>query len=72
MSKNQICDNLSFILGGSSTNDNPEEPRIREFILNPEGKSFVCILHEYLQRVFKTQPQYCYTELGKLSNSYRP
>lgn len=39
--------------------------RAREWIMNPNGKSYVCILHEYVQRVLKDQPVYTFKELGK-------
>ncbi|KAH6934654.1 hypothetical protein HPB50_026271 [Hyalomma asiaticum] len=37
----------------------------REFIMNPSGKSNVCILHEYVQHAMRTQPQYKFGELAK-------
>ncbi|KAE9525112.1 hypothetical protein AGLY_014526 [Aphis glycines] len=37
--------------------------RRREWILNPNGKSYVSILHEYLQQALKTQPWYEFKEL---------
>ncbi len=36
-----------------------------EFILNPTGKSEICILHEYVQHALKVQPKYIYKELGE-------
>ncbi|KPM06479.1 hypothetical protein QR98_0049560 [Sarcoptes scabiei] len=36
----------------------------KEFIMNPAGKSYVCILHEYVQHTEKTQPKYIFEELG--------
>lgn len=38
--------------------------RAREWIMNPNGKSYVCILHEYIQRALKDQPVYTFKELG--------
>ncbi len=38
---------------------------ISEFIINPNGKSEVCILHEYMQRVLKVRPVYNFFECGK-------
>lgn len=35
-----------------------------EFILNPEGKTAVCILHEYAQNVLKSHPTYQFKEIG--------
>lgn len=42
----------------------------REFIMNPSGKSNVCILHEYVQHAMKTQPQYKFKELESSSMPY--
>lgn len=40
----------------------------KEWIMNPNGKSYVCILHEYVQHALKKQPTYKFTELGKKIN----
>ena len=40
---------------------------ITEFVINPNGKSEVCILHEYMQRVLKVRPVYNFFECGKFS-----
>lgn len=37
-----------------------------EFVINPNGKSEVCILHEYMQRVLKVRPVYNFFECGEL------
>lgn len=37
-----------------------------EFIMNPSGKSPVCILHEYVQHTLRVQPKYIFKELGKI------
>ncbi|KAK8763880.1 hypothetical protein V5799_033518 [Amblyomma americanum] len=42
----------------------------REFIMNPSGKSNVCILHEYVQHAMRTQPQYSFKELESSSMPY--
>lgn len=43
-----------------------ECPNMRkEWIMNPNGKSYVCILHEYVQHALKKQPTYKFTELGQ-------
>ncbi|XP_063244192.1 uncharacterized protein LOC134543219 [Bacillus rossius redtenbacheri] len=34
----------------------------KERILNPNGKSYVCILHEYVQHALKKQPSYIFKE----------
>lgn len=33
--------------------------------MNPKGKSYVCILHEYVQHALKKQPKYVFKEVGK-------
>jgi len=35
-----------------------------EFVLNPAGKSPICVLHEYAQHAMRIQPQYIFQELG--------
>lgn len=32
--------------------------------MNPAGKSYVCILHEYVQHALKKQPAYQFKEIG--------
>lgn len=41
----------------------------KEFVMNPAGKSSVCILHEFVQHKEKVQPRYIYKEL---ENSVTP
>ena len=36
-----------------------------EFVLNPAGKSDICILHEYVQHAMRVQPRYIIKELGR-------
>lgn len=40
-------------------------PLVIEFVINPNGKSEVCILHEYMQRVLKVRPVYNFFECGE-------
>lgn len=35
-----------------------------EFVLNPAGKSHICVLHEYAQHAMRIQPRYIFEELG--------
>lgn len=37
--------------------------------MNPSGKSYVCILHEYVQHALKKQPTYKFKELGELNKN---
>ncbi|KAG8146315.1 hypothetical protein E2320_012673 [Naja naja] len=40
-------------------------PYFPEFVINPNGKSEVCILHEYMQRVLKVRPVYNFFECAR-------
>ncbi|KRT79665.1 hypothetical protein AMK59_8798, partial [Oryctes borbonicus] len=42
----------------------------KEWIMNPNGKSYVCILHEYVQHALKKQPTYKFTELENAATPY--
>lgn len=42
----------------------------KEFVMNPAGKSFVCILHEFVQHKEKVQPRYIYKELENAGTPY--
>lgn len=42
----------------------------KEFILNPVGKSDVCILHEYVQHAMRVQPCYIFKELDEAQAPY--
>jgi len=37
---------------------------LAEFVLNPAGKSHICVLHEYAQHAMRIQPRYIFEELG--------
>lgn len=51
--------------------DNQKNPRSRrEWIMNPNGKSYVCILHEYVQHALKKQPTYEFKELENAATPY--
>uniref|UniRef100_T1J2M6 DRBM domain-containing protein n=1 Tax=Strigamia maritima TaxID=126957 RepID=T1J2M6_STRMM len=47
----------------------PTKPR-REFTMNPNGKSHVCILHEYVQHAMRLQPKYIFNELENANQPY--
>lgn len=42
----------------------------KEFVMNPAGKSYVCILHEFIQHRNRVQPKYEYKELENASTPY--
>lgn len=41
-----------------------------EWIINPNGKSYVCILHEYVQHALKKHPKYEFKELENPATPY--
>ena len=43
----------------------------KEWLLNPNGKSTVCILHEYIQHSLKKQPTYVFEEVESSATPYR-
>lgn len=45
-------------------------PNKKEWIMNPNGKSYVCILHEYVQHALKKQPSYEFKELETAATPY--
>jgi len=53
------------ISGTTGGDDNSQRPA-KHWIMNPSGKSYVCILHEYVQHALKKQPTYKFKELGKV------
>lgn len=42
----------------------------KEWVMNPNGKSYVCILHEYVQHALKKQPSYEFKELENAATPY--
>ncbi|XP_058788955.1 microprocessor complex subunit DGCR8-like [Phymastichus coffea] len=54
----------------SSTIDEDSNKPPKPWTMNPSNKSYVCILHEYVQRVWKTQPTYNFKELENPSTPY--
>lgn len=54
-----------------ASGDAVSHPRTRkEWIMNPSGKSYVCILHEYVQHALKKQPTYEFKELQNAATPY--
>lgn len=57
--------------GCSSTPDEDTANRPpKHWIMNPSGKSYVCILHEYVQHALKKQPTYLFKELENPATPY--
>ncbi|KAH8232161.1 hypothetical protein KR032_001142, partial [Drosophila birchii] len=62
---------IKFPILAASGDSGAMNPRGRkEWIMNPNGKSFVCILHEYVQHALKTQPTYEFKELQNAATPY--
>ncbi|XP_071448493.1 microprocessor complex subunit DGCR8 [Hetaerina americana] len=56
---------------GSEADGVSSGPRSKkEWIMNPSGKSYVCILHEYVQHALKKQPCYQFKELENAGTPY--
>lgn len=53
-----------------SNDQNVSSRSRKQWILNPNGKSFVCILHEYVQHALKKQPTYEFKELENAATPY--
>ncbi|KAL4224134.1 Microprocessor complex subunit dgcr8 [Mactra antiquata] len=43
----------------------------KEFVMNPEGKTAVCILHEYTQNVLRVQPTYEFREVQNAESPFQ-
>ncbi|XP_074642163.1 microprocessor complex subunit DGCR8-like isoform X2 [Tubulanus polymorphus] len=50
--------------------DHSDNKKRKEFVLNPSGKSYVCILHEYAQQSMRVQPKYTFKELENIHTPY--
>ncbi|EZA47148.1 microprocessor complex subunit DGCR8-like isoform X2 [Ooceraea biroi] len=55
--------------GAAAGDDNGQRPA-KHWIMNPSGKSYVCILHEYVQHALKKQPTYKFKELENAATPY--
>lgn len=53
----------------NSSTTTQQRPK-KEWVMNPNGKSFVCILHEYVQHAWKKQPSYEFKELENSATPY--
>ncbi|XP_014242803.1 microprocessor complex subunit DGCR8 [Cimex lectularius] len=50
--------------------DGPDAKPRGEWIMNPNGKSYICILHEYVQHALKKQPTYEFKALENPATPY--
>lgn len=58
------------VVPADSANPVGAAPNKKEWIMNPNGKSYVCILHEYVQHALKKQPSYEFKELETAATPY--
>ncbi|XP_014483299.1 PREDICTED: microprocessor complex subunit DGCR8 [Dinoponera quadriceps] len=63
--------NSSGVSGnGNTAGDEGSRRHPKHWIMNPSGKSYVCILHEYVQHALKKQPSYKFKELENAATPY--
>nr|XP_033329498.1 microprocessor complex subunit DGCR8 [Megalopta genalis]XP_033329499.1 microprocessor complex subunit DGCR8 [Megalopta genalis]XP_033329500.1 microprocessor complex subunit DGCR8 [Megalopta genalis] len=62
--------NLTGNSSGVTGDDNGGQRPPKHWIMNPSGKSYVCILHEYVQHALKKQPTYKFKELENAATPY--
>ncbi|XP_015793402.1 microprocessor complex subunit DGCR8-like [Tetranychus urticae] len=62
---------ITFPLPKNAESSDPARKNYRkEFLMNPAGKSAVCILHEFVQHAERVQPKYVFKELENASMPY--
>ncbi|XP_011210191.3 microprocessor complex subunit DGCR8 [Bactrocera dorsalis] len=61
---------IKFPILAPSGDTNANTRGRKEWIMNPNGKSYVCILHEYVQHALKKQPTYEFKELENAATPY--
>lgn len=61
---------ITFPIINSEEAENKNARPKKEWIMNPNGKSYVCILHEYVQHALKKQPTYEFKELNNAASPY--
>ncbi|XP_076396651.1 microprocessor complex subunit partner of drosha isoform X2 [Megachile rotundata] len=62
--------NLAGSSGNATGDDSSGQRPPKHWIMNPSGKSYVCILHEYVQHALKKQPTYKFKELENAATPY--
>lgn len=61
---------ITFPIKAADSSEKANPNSRKEWIMNPNGKSYVCILHEYVQHALKKQPTYVFTELENAATPY--
>lgn len=62
--------NIPGTEGDSALNQKVVKKTKKKWVINPVGKSMVCLLHEYVQQSLKMQPYYTFTELDNAATPY--
>lgn len=60
---------ITFPIINEAGRDNSPRAK-KQYIMNPNGKSYICILHEYVQHALKKQPTYEFKELENAATPY--
>lgn len=55
----------------TSDTTSAKKSRKKEFVINPDGKTAVCILHEYTQNVLRVQPSYIFKEIENAETPFK-
>ncbi|XP_076294246.1 microprocessor complex subunit partner of drosha [Lasioglossum baleicum] len=66
VSSSNLTGNSNSVTGDDNGGQRPP----KHWIMNPSGKSYVCILHEYVQHALKKQPTYKFKELENAATPY--
>ncbi|CAB0035922.1 unnamed protein product [Trichogramma brassicae] len=64
-----VAKNVNYSGNANQEDDSTGRPP-KHWIMNPSGKSYVCILHEYVQHALKKQPTYKFKELENAATPY--
>ncbi|ODM95732.1 Microprocessor complex subunit DGCR8 [Orchesella cincta] len=59
-----------FDLHASKGGDEQMVKKFNDYVFNPNGKSSVCILHEFVQHALRKQPTYSFQELENAATPY--
>ncbi|CAL8115806.1 unnamed protein product [Orchesella dallaii] len=59
-----------FDMHTSKAGDDQMVKKFNDYVFNPNGKSSVCILHEFVQHALRKQPTYSFQELENAATPY--
>ena len=67
---NEIINMAELTGGGNMLHQKVAKKSRKEWLLNPTGKSMICILHEYIQHSTKGKPDYKFEEIDSATTPY--